>query len=79
MKYLKSLKERLFENQMKNLAKKYDVEIEDDDVEKLGFKLKDKEGIEAEQEFKKHFNISDNEESTEEVESTEEIEQVEEE
>jgi len=78
MKYLKSLKERIFENQMHDLATKHGVEIKDEDVEKLSYKLKDKEGEEAEQEFKTHFNISDKEEQEETTEEvTDENEQQE--
>lgn len=68
MKYLKSLKERLLENQMHNLAIKHNVEVKDEDVDKLGFQLKDLEGEEAESKFKEYYNISDSEETeTEEV------------
>ena len=65
MKYLKSLKERLLENQMYNLATKHGVEVKDEDVEKLGFQLKDLEGEEAESKFKEYYNISDKEETEE--------------
>ena len=77
MKYLKSLKERLFENQMHDLATKHNVEVKDDDVEKLGFQLKNLEGEEAENKFKEYYNISDKDEEVEEVEEKpeQEIEQ----
>ena len=64
----------LLENQIHDLATKHDVEIKDEDVEKLGFKLKDKEGEEAEQEFKNHFNIS-NKDETEETDQPEQQEE----
>ena len=61
------------------IEQEFDIEIKDEDVEKLSFQLKDLEGEEAKNKFKEYYNIPADGETEEVGETQEEPEVIEDE